>query len=73
MRVTKIAGRSIRGLAEASADITRWLTWELESLEDFHRYAQLFGGKPGGNVYTFVLEDALRSQGLTLAQFRDGK
>jgi hypothetical protein len=39
-------------------------------IEDFHRYGHVFGASPGANVFTFVLEDALRHRGMTLAQFR---
>lgn len=53
-------------------EILQWLRWERESLEDFHAYARTFHGTPGSNVFTFVLEDALRQRGLTLEQFRAG-
>lgn len=61
---------TIKELKQACKEISRWLQWNSETLNDFHAYAQRFGGKPGGNVYTFVLTEALRSRGLTLEQFR---
>lgn len=80
--VSSLAGESgpeptsIRALADSARTIAKWLEWERESLEDFHAYAQKFGGKPGANVYEFALRDALVARGLTLEQFRserDGK
>ncbi len=60
---------TISELRRASIQITSYLLWNAESLERFHEYAQMFGGRPGGDVYTLVLEDALRARGLTLQQF----
>ena len=61
---------NLREIAEAMEQALDWLKWERESLEEFHAYAHMFGGQPGSNVFTFVLEDALRHRGRTLAQFR---
>lgn len=60
-------------LSEALKHLAAWIDWERESLEDFHRYAHMFGGAPGSNVFTFVLEDALRHRGMMLQQFRAEK
>jgi hypothetical protein len=60
---------SIKYLAESAAEIEQWLSWEKESLELFHAYGQLLGCTPGGNVYMFVLEDALKGRGITMRQF----
>jgi transcriptional regulator with XRE-family HTH domain len=61
---------SIRSLATAARTIAKWLEWDREVIEDFHAYAHRFGGSPGGNVYEFVLREALSNRGLTLEQFR---
>jgi len=61
---------NLRELLTATKEISRYIEWELETLEDFHRYAHRFGGTPGGNVYKFALEDALLSRGMTLEQLR---
>lgn len=61
---------TIKELKVALAEISRWLDWDTETINDFHAYAQRFDGKPGSNVYTFVLTEALRGRGLTLEQFR---
>lgn len=63
---------NIPALAAAAASIKRWLEWEEESLELFHAYAQRYGCPGGANVYLFVLEDALKTRGRTLEQFKAG-
>ena len=62
---------NLKQIAEALKEAAKWAEWELESINDFHEYAQRFGGTPGGNVFTYVLRDALRFRGLTLEQFRE--
>jgi hypothetical protein len=62
--------KSVGELASAVRTAAQFLSWEAQSLADFHNYAQKFGGPPGGNVFEFVLVDALRNRGLTLEQFR---
>lgn len=57
-------------LHEALKELGRFIKWEWETIEDFHAYGHRFGGSPGSNVFTFVLEDALRHRGMTLEQFR---
>lgn len=59
-----------RELSEAITELQNWLNWNRDSLGDFHRYAHRFKGTPGSNVFTFVLQDALRYRGLTLEQFQ---
>lgn len=62
---------TLKELRQALDEISRWLDWDTEMINDFHTYAQRFGGDPGSNVYTFVLTEALRGRGLTLEQFRE--
>jgi hypothetical protein len=57
-------------LKDALGQLADFIAWERETLEDFHRYAHRFGGRPGSNVFQFALEDALRYRGVTLEQFR---
>lgn len=68
--VTSKRWRSVREMQEGARDIVSFLTWHRESLELFHEYAQRFGGTPGSDVFLFVLENALRLQGMTLEQFK---
>lgn len=63
---------TVSGLAKAAKAITRWLNFEQETLALFHEYAQRFGCPAGGNVYVFVLKDALKSRRMTLDQFKAG-
>jgi hypothetical protein len=70
MRRKSWMNRSACELAEAARQIADWLKWDIQSLSDFHAYAQRFGGRPGGNVFEMVLSDALKLRGLTLDQFR---
>lgn len=58
-----------RELKEALKVAARWASWQEESLDDFHAYAQMFGCQPGANVFDFVLGDALKPRGLTWDQF----
>ena len=60
---------TIPELRKANEEIGRFLLWESETLQWFHRYAQKFGCDPAANVFKFALEDALRHRGLTLEQF----
>jgi hypothetical protein len=53
----------------ALTQVVRVLESEVEVIDGFHNYAQKFGGSPGGNVFGFVLEDALRLRGITLEEF----
>ena len=62
---------STKELQRAAKEIAQWLEWDVEVINDFHRYAHRFGGTPGNNVYEFVLRHALRIHGLTLEQFRE--
>jgi hypothetical protein len=64
---------NLRELSDALHQIVTYIDWERESLEDFHGYAHMFHGMPGANVFTFVLEDALRHRGMTLEQFRTAR
>lgn len=63
---------TLKELRQALDEISRWLDWDKETINDFHAYAQRFGGVPGSNVYTFVLTEALKGRGLTLEQFKAG-
>lgn len=60
---------SIRQLSQSARELTNWLDWERESLAKFHAYAHKFGCAAGGNVYLFVLRDALAHRGTTPALF----
>jgi hypothetical protein len=62
---------NLKELGEALKELAAYIEWERESIEDFHRYGHTFGASPGSNVFTFVLQDALRQRGMTLDQFRD--
>ena len=62
---------TLKELEQAAREILRFIEWDRETINDFHSYAQRFGGTPGGNVFEFALRDALRSRGLTLEQFRE--
>ena len=42
---------------------------EQDVIDATHEYAQQFGGQPGGNVFRFLLEDALKDKGWTLDDF----
>lgn len=59
-----------RQLAASLREAANWAEWERDSLEDFHAYAQRFGAPAGGNVFEFVLRDALKFRGLTIDRFR---
>ena len=61
---------TLRDLRDALRQSAQWIDWEIELMDDFHAYAQTFGGSPGCNVFEFALRDALRVQGTTLEQFR---
>jgi len=58
-----------KDLSEALAVARDWAKWQSESLDDFHEYAQRFGCQPGGNIFDFVMIDALKQRGLTWQQF----
>jgi hypothetical protein len=61
----------LKDLLDASKEITKWLEWDLRVIDDAHRYCHRFhAGQASANVYTTILEDALRAHGLTLEQFR---
>ena len=57
-------------MLKALKQMGTWIEWERDSLEDFHKYAQKFGGSPGSNVFDFAFKDALAHRGMTLEQFR---
>ena len=57
-------------LPEIFKQLSLWAEWEKETLEDFHAFAQQFGGSPGRNALEFALREALRNHGITLEQFR---
>lgn len=59
-------------MADGLKNLAKFAEWTRDSVGDFHRYGHMFGAVPGTNVFTFVLEDALRQRGITLAQFRAG-
>jgi hypothetical protein len=61
---------NLKELSQALKELAAYIEWERESIEDFHRYGYMFDATPGSNVFTFVLEDALRHRGITLEQFR---
>lgn len=61
---------TLRDIRDAMLDAAQWIDWEIELMNDFHKYSQKFGCAPGGNVFEFVLRDALRQHGLSLEQFR---
>jgi len=69
-RINKSAKRMVKD----AADIASWLKWDLQSLSDFHEYAQRFGGptNAGRDVRDLVLSDALAYRGMSLEQFRAG-
>lgn len=62
---------TMRELAQAAKQIAEYIEWDGGMINDFHKYAQHFKCTLGGNVYEFVLRDALRSRGMTLEQFRE--
>ena len=62
---------TLKQLQQAAKEILTYIEWDREVINDFHTYAQRFGGTPGGNVYMFALRDALRGRGLTLEQLRE--
>ena len=47
------------------------MEWQQATIDDFHAYAHRFGGTPGGDVYEFVIRDALRLRGTTLEKLRE--
>ena len=59
--------REVVDTLRIAADI---LESERATLDDFHAYADKFGGGPNPDAYGFVLSDALRSRGFTLEEFR---
>lgn len=61
---------SMKELHAAARQIADWIEWGGEAISLFHHYAHTYGASPGENVYLFVLEEALRSHGVTLAQFK---
>ena len=58
-------------LQDALLSTAEMIRWERETLEDFHHFSHEFGGSPGGNVFEFVLQDALRHRGMTRGQLRE--
>lgn len=62
--------RTLRDIRDAMLDAAQWMDWEIELMDDFHKYSHKFGGTPGSNVFEFVLRDALLHHGLSLEQFR---
>jgi hypothetical protein len=66
--------KSAKEMVKSAAEIAAWLKWDLQSLSDFHEYAQRFGGhtKAGRDVRDLVLSDALAHRGMTLEQLRAG-
>ena len=60
---------TIKSLLESAHEISRWLEWESESLDDFHAYYLRFA-QPGESVYRLVLEDALKFRGIRLDELR---
>jgi hypothetical protein len=62
---------SLKQLQQAAARISQYLDWDMETINETHAYCQRFHpGRAGSNVYALILEDALRSRGITIEQFR---
>lgn len=61
---------TLKQLQSAAAQIAQYLDWSAETINNAHAYCQKFHqGRAGSNVYALILEDALRSRGITLEQF----
>lgn len=64
MHTLKDASKILRAIANI-------LDWEKEVIVDVHRYAHEFGCTPGGNVFEFLLRDALRLRKISLESLRE--